>query len=111
MSDLVDFAFLQIPDWRNAIIVARNPGAAKRATSYSDRLRLGLAVIHGEQKDAEQENIDGRHSPPPFVAPKPATAMEVIPCKHIQMFQLVLTVMTLLMVLPSTLSPLTLVTL
>ncbi|XP_071813749.1 phosphoribosyl pyrophosphate synthase-associated protein 2-like [Apostichopus japonicus] len=76
---LVQYITENIPDWRNAIIVARNPGAAKRATSYSDRLRLGLAVIHGEQKDAEQENIDGRHSPPPFVAPKPATAMEVIP--------------------------------
>jgi phosphoribosylpyrophosphate synthetase len=40
----------QIPDYRNAVIVARNPGSAKKATSYAERLRLGIAVIHGEQK-------------------------------------------------------------
>nr|CAD7401890.1 unnamed protein product [Timema poppensis] len=38
-----------IPDYRNAVIVARNPGSAKKATSYAERLRLGIAVIHGEQ--------------------------------------------------------------
>lgn len=73
--------YSQIPDWRNAVIVARNPGAAKRATSYSDRLRLGLAVIHGEQKETEEENIDGRHSPPPVVVRKATSAIEVLPCK------------------------------
>ena len=31
----------QIPDYRNAVIVARNPGSAKKATSYAERLRLG----------------------------------------------------------------------
>ncbi len=40
----------QIPDFRNAVIVARDPGSAKKATSYAERLRLGIAVIHGEQK-------------------------------------------------------------
>jgi len=53
-----------IPDYRNAVIVARNPGSAKKATSYAERLRLGIAVIHGEQKDAETDEIDGRNSPP-----------------------------------------------
>ena len=37
--------------------------AAKRATSYAERLRLGIAVIHGEVKE-EEEDIDGRNSPP-----------------------------------------------
>ncbi|XP_033630079.1 phosphoribosyl pyrophosphate synthase-associated protein 2-like isoform X1 [Asterias rubens] len=53
-----------IPDWRNAVIVARNPASAQRATSFAERLRLGLAVIHGEQKVPEQDKVDGRHSPP-----------------------------------------------
>jgi len=52
-----------IPDYRNAVIVAKNPMAAKRATSYAERLRLGIAVIHGEVKE-EEEDIDGRNSPP-----------------------------------------------
>uniref|UniRef100_A0A0A9VN83 Phosphoribosyl pyrophosphate synthase-associated protein 2 n=3 Tax=Lygus hesperus TaxID=30085 RepID=A0A0A9VN83_LYGHE len=54
-----------IPDYRNAVIVARNPGAANKATSYAERLRLGIAVIHGEQKEAENDMVDGRNSPPP----------------------------------------------
>lgn len=56
---------LQIPDYRNSVIVARNPGVAKKANSYAERLRLGLAVIHGEQKEAESDEVDGRYSPPP----------------------------------------------
>jgi len=53
-----------IPDYRNAVIVAKNPLAAKRATSYAERLRLQIAFIHGEVKD-DDEDIDGRASPPP----------------------------------------------
>lgn len=47
------------------MIVARNPGSAKKATSYAERLRLGIAVIHGEQKESESDEVDGRYSPPP----------------------------------------------
>lgn len=57
--------FPQIPDYRNSVIVARNPGSAKKATSYAERLRLGIAVIHGEQKESESDEVDGRYSPPP----------------------------------------------
>lgn len=44
--------------------MARNPGSAKKATSYAERLRLGIAVIHGEQKESESDEVDGRYSPP-----------------------------------------------
>ena len=54
-----------MPDYRNAVIVARHPGAVKRATSYAERLRLSIAVIHGEEKVAESDRDDGRNSPPP----------------------------------------------
>lgn len=47
------------------MIVARNPGSAKKATSYAERLRLGIAVIHGEQKESDSDMVDGRNSPPP----------------------------------------------
>ncbi len=57
-------AIFQIPDYRNAVIVAKNPLAARRATSYAERLRLGIAVIHGEVKEGEEDE-DGRASPPP----------------------------------------------
>ncbi|CAJ0608901.1 unnamed protein product [Cylicocyclus nassatus] len=59
-----------IPDYKNAIIVAKSPGVMNKATSYADRLRLGVAVIHGEQKDSEESGLeDGRQSPPPNYAP------------------------------------------
>lgn len=35
-----------------------------RATSFAERLRLNLAVIHGEVKQDDNED-DGRNSPPP----------------------------------------------
>uniref|UniRef100_A0A5F8ALD5 Phosphoribosyl pyrophosphate synthase-associated protein 2 n=2 Tax=Macaca TaxID=9539 RepID=A0A5F8ALD5_MACMU len=54
----------QIPDYRNAVIVAKSPASAKRAQSFAERLRLGIAVIHGEAQDAESDLVDGRHSPP-----------------------------------------------
>ncbi|XP_048761050.2 phosphoribosyl pyrophosphate synthase-associated protein 2-like isoform X2 [Ostrea edulis] len=63
---LIDYVERLIPDYRNAIIVARNPNSVKRATSYAERLRLGIAVIHGEEKyDDEDKEDDGRNSPPP----------------------------------------------
>jgi len=58
------FSLCQIPDYHNSVIVARNPGSAKKATSYAERLRLGIAVIHGEQREAESDMNDGRYSPP-----------------------------------------------
>lgn len=42
---LLQYIQESIPDYRNAVIVARNPGSAKKATSYAERLRLGKIVI------------------------------------------------------------------
>ena len=56
----------KIPDWRNAIIVARHPSQAKRATAFAGRLRLGIAVIHGELEkeaaDSSSANDSGSSS-------------------------------------------------
>ncbi|CAL8332008.1 unnamed protein product [Lota lota] len=61
---LIQYIQEEIPDYRNAVIVAKSPSAAKRAQSYAERLRLGLAVIHGEGHGSEADMADGRHSPP-----------------------------------------------
>uniref|UniRef100_A0A803K8E8 Phosphoribosyl pyrophosphate synthase-associated protein 2 n=1 Tax=Xenopus tropicalis TaxID=8364 RepID=A0A803K8E8_XENTR len=61
---LLQYIQEEIPDYRNAVIVAKSPSSAKRAQSFAERLRLGLAVIHGEAQDAESDMVDGRHSPP-----------------------------------------------
>ncbi|XP_051171066.1 phosphoribosyl pyrophosphate synthase-associated protein 2 [Leptopilina boulardi] len=61
---LLQYIQESIPDYRDSVIVARNPGSAKKATSYAERLRLGIAVIHGEQREADTDMNDGRNSPP-----------------------------------------------
>ncbi|KAA0196001.1 hypothetical protein HAZT_HAZT007010 [Hyalella azteca] len=38
---LLQYIQESIPDYRNSVIVARDPGSAKKATSYAERLRLG----------------------------------------------------------------------
>ncbi|XP_014668123.1 PREDICTED: phosphoribosyl pyrophosphate synthase-associated protein 2-like [Priapulus caudatus] len=80
-SFLLNYIRTSIPDYTNAVIVARNPGSAKRAQSFAERLRLGLAVIHGEQKEAESDEVDGRHSPPPILSRtyNPDLGFEVVP--------------------------------
>ena len=76
---------VQIPDYRNAVIVARNPNSVKRATSYAERLRLSIAVIHGhgEERIPESEEDDGRNSPPIHeteLRPNPSTSsLEILP--------------------------------
>jgi len=61
---LIQYIQDKIPDWNNAVIVAKNPLVAKRASSYAERLRLGIAFMHGEVKEEDDEE-DGRASPPP----------------------------------------------
>ncbi|XP_010079449.1 PREDICTED: phosphoribosyl pyrophosphate synthase-associated protein 2 isoform X2 [Pterocles gutturalis] len=60
---LLQYIQEEIPDYRNAVIVAKSPASAKRQ-AFVERLRLGIAVIHGEAQDAESDMVDGRHSPP-----------------------------------------------
>ena len=67
----------QIPDWRNAILVARNPSAVNRASSYAERLQLGFAVIHGDEKVCDSDRDDGRASPPPSLESSRYTSMDV----------------------------------
>lgn len=51
-------------DYQNAVIVARQPGAAQRANSFAERLRLDFAVLHGQEMEEDSDKCDGRHSPP-----------------------------------------------
>ena len=67
--------------------MARHPGAVKRATSYAERLRLGIALIHGDHdKVCESELDDGRNSPPPPDVETRTTAftlgLEYLPGTH-----------------------------
>lgn len=54
-----------------------------RAQSFAERLRLGIAVIHGEAQDAESDLVDGRHSPPTVKNIGAIHPSLEIPCKHL----------------------------
>lgn len=53
-----------------------------RAQSFAERLRLGIAVIHGEAQDAESDQVDGRHSPPTVKTTGAIHPSMEIPCEH-----------------------------
>ncbi|XP_050962390.1 phosphoribosyl pyrophosphate synthase-associated protein 2 isoform X3 [Labeo rohita] len=80
---LLQYIQEEIPDYRNAVIVAKSPASAKRAQSFAERLRLGIAVIHGEAQDAESDLVDGRHSPPTVKNIGAIHPSLEIPCKHL----------------------------
>ncbi|KAM7540598.1 hypothetical protein Aperf_G00000031394 [Anoplocephala perfoliata] len=61
---LIRYIMETIADHRNCVIVAKDPNSVARATSYAERLRVSLAVIHGVDRE-EAELTDGRTSPPP----------------------------------------------
>lgn len=62
---LIQYIQDRIPNYVEAVIVARHPGAAARANSFAERLQLNIAVLHGEQGQEDSDRCDGRHSPPP----------------------------------------------
>lgn len=62
-----------------------------RAQSYAERLRLGLAVIHGEAQCSESDMADGRHSPPCVRNATGHTGLE-LPCKNARLFRIYLMV-------------------
>ncbi|KAI3381231.1 hypothetical protein SNEBB_010443 [Seison nebaliae] len=51
----------EINDYRNATVVAGSAEYAKRATGFSERLSLPIAVIHGEAKMSTYKNIEDDH--------------------------------------------------
>lgn len=43
-----------------------------RASSYAERLRLRIAVIHGQKEvEHDDDETDGRNSPPPLIEQEP----------------------------------------
>lgn len=56
---LIRYIMETISDHRNCVIVAKDPNSVARATSYAERLRVSLAVIHGVDRE-DTERTDGR---------------------------------------------------
>ena len=61
---MVEVAKTDVEDWQSAVIVAKNPGAVKRAAVVAKKMRLHLAMIFGEVRGLR----------PPLLAPRVLTA-------------------------------------
>lgn len=63
-----------------SVLLSVCPSAHLRAQSYAERLRLGLAVMHGEASQYDSEMVDGPQSPPLSRPATGHTGLE-LPCK------------------------------
>ena len=39
-----------VPDWRDAVVVSKNPGGSKRVTSFADTLKLSFGIITTDRR-------------------------------------------------------------
>jgi ribose-phosphate pyrophosphokinase len=39
-----------VPDWKDGVVVSKNPGGTKRATSLADRLKLNFGIVTTESR-------------------------------------------------------------
>ncbi|KAK9461899.1 phosphoribosyltransferase-like protein [Lipomyces oligophaga] len=41
---------LNVPDWKEAVVVSKNPGGTKRVTALADALKINFAMIHTDRR-------------------------------------------------------------
>lgn len=70
---------VNVPNWREAVVVSKNPGGTKRVTSLADALKLSFGIVTTDRRRAatsvhwnesamfEQLNLDGTYETPGLV--------------------------------------------
>jgi len=86
---------VNVPNWREAVVVSKNPGGTKRVTSLADALklsfgivttdrrRMGTAVHWNESAMFEQLRLDGGYEPTVLTEPAIDLDAEVTPISKI----------------------------
>jgi ribose-phosphate pyrophosphokinase len=86
---------VNVPNWREAVVVSKNPGGTKRVTSLADALKLsfgivttdrrrtGIAVQWNESAMFEQLRLDGGYEPSTLPEAKLDLEAEVTPISKI----------------------------
>lgn len=86
---------LNVPNWREAVVVSKNPGGTKRVTSLADALklsfgivttdrrRMGTAVHWNESAMFDQLRIDGQYETAELVEAARDAEVEVTPISKI----------------------------
>lgn len=61
----------------DVVIIAMHTSSVRKATAYAERLKVDIAILHGQDDDKladTVDEIDGRSSPPP-----PVREIEIVP--------------------------------
>lgn len=71
---------VNVPNWRDAVVVSKNPGGTKRVTSLADALKLSFGIVTTDRRRAatsvpwnesamfEQLRLDGTYETPELIA-------------------------------------------
>jgi ribose-phosphate pyrophosphokinase len=86
---------VNVPNWREAVVVSKNPGGTKRVTSLADALKLsfgivttdrrraGIAVQWNESAMFEQLRLDGGYEPTVLTEPALDPEADITPISKI----------------------------
>lgn len=82
---------LNVPNWREAVVVSKNPGGTKRVTSLADALKLSFGIVTTDRRRAgtavhwnesamfEQLRLDGSYETPELIKAALDADVKVIP--------------------------------
>ena len=80
-----------VPNWREAVVVSKNPGGTKRVTSLADALKLSFGIVTTDRRRAgtavpwnesamfDQLRLDGANESPELVRPVRDTDADDLP--------------------------------
>lgn len=82
---------VNVPNWRDAVVVSKNPGGTKRVTSLADALKLSFGIVTTDRRRAatsvhwnesamfEQLRLDGTYETPELLAAALDADVQIIP--------------------------------
>lgn len=90
---------VNVPNWREAVVVSKNPGGTKRVTSLADALKLSFGIVTTDRRRAgtavhwnesamfEQLRLDGSYETPALVQAALEDDAEMTPISKITLDQ------------------------
>ncbi|KAF9730960.1 ribose-phosphate diphosphokinase [Paraphaeosphaeria minitans] len=85
---------VNVPNWRDAVVVSKNPGGTKRVTSLADALKLSFGIVTTDRRRAatslpwnesamfEQLRLDGTYETPELIAAALDADAQIIPAPN-----------------------------
>ncbi|KAF2451087.1 phosphoribosyl pyrophosphokinase [Karstenula rhodostoma CBS 690.94] len=85
---------VNVPNWRDAVVVSKNPGGTKRVTSLADALKLSFGIVTTDRRRAatavpwnesamfEQLRLDGTYETPDLIAAALDADAQIMPAPN-----------------------------